>query len=57
MALGDGDSSAPPIDADAGSYTAAGSVVDLGSGSNADNAQQDVGADTVLSLIFTVQVQ
>ncbi len=54
-ALGDGDAVTAPIDADAGSYNTGSSTVDLGDANNSNNAQQDVGTDTVLSLIFTVR--
>ncbi len=53
--LGDGDAVTAPIDADAGSYNTGSSTVDLGDANNSNNAQQDVGMDTVLSLIFTVR--
>ncbi len=56
-AVGDGDSVTAPIDADAASYDSGGLTIELGNGSNPDNAQLDIAADRVWALVFTVVIQ
>ncbi len=56
-AVGDGDSVTAPIDADAASYDSGGATIDLGNGSNTDNAQLDLAGDRVWALVFTVVIQ
>ncbi|MCP3980130.1 MAG: right-handed parallel beta-helix repeat-containing protein [bacterium] len=56
-AVGDGDAVAAPIDADEASYDGGARTIDLGDRINADNAQLNIGADSVWSLVFTIRMQ